>query len=86
MTDERGALTQGRAKQLLADLGLLLSANLHPELGDVGAGLHGRELTEVGVIVTGGNLDEEDKGLGLSVEFLLQDAGRFLDITLGGWK
>lgn len=86
VTDKRGALTHGRAEQLLADLGFLLIAHLQPVFRNEGSGLDSGELTKVGVIVSGGDLNEEDKRLRLAVEFLLQDAGRFLNIALGGWK
>jgi hypothetical protein len=48
--------------------------------------LDGGQLAEVGVLMASSNLDEEDKRLRLAVELFLQDAGGFLDISLGGWR
>jgi hypothetical protein len=47
--------------------------------------LDGGQLAEVGVLMASSNLDEEDKRLRLAVELFLQDAGGFLDVSLGGW-
>jgi hypothetical protein len=55
-------------------------------LRNEGSRLDSGELAKVGIIVGGGDLNEEDEGLRLAVELLLQDAGRFLNIALGGWK
>jgi hypothetical protein len=75
----------GGAKQLLADLGLLVGRNLQPVLGNERTGLHGRELAQILVLMASANLDEEDKGFGLVIELLLQDSGGLLKVSLGGY-
>jgi hypothetical protein len=86
VTDKILALAHGSTKQLLPNLRLLSRGNLQPVLLDETTGLDGGQLTEVGVLMAGSDLDEEDKGLRLAVELFLQDAGGFLDISLGGWR
>lgn len=54
-------------------------------LGNERAGLHGRELAQILVLMASADLDEEDKGFGLVVELLLQDSGGLLKVSLGGY-
>lgn len=70
---------------MLADLGLLVGRNLQPVLGNERTGLYGRELAQILVLMASADLDEEDKGFGLVVEFLLQDSGGLLKVSLGGY-
>jgi hypothetical protein len=68
---------------LLADLRLLTGLDGNPVLVDEGPSLDGGELSEVGIFVSGSDLDEKDQGLGLVVELALENAGGLLDVTLG---
>ena len=86
VTDKVGRLAHGSTEQLLADLRLLTGLDGNPVLVDKGPSLDGGELSEVGIFVSGSDLDEKDQGLGLVVELALENAGGLLDVTLGSYR
>jgi hypothetical protein len=83
MTHQLGVAAQTATQQLLSDLRLLSSGHLQPVFSDQATGLNSGQLSEIGIIVCGSNLDEEKESLGLIVEFSLQDTSGLLHVTIG---
>lgn len=70
---------------MLANGGFLVGGDLFPVLGDEAGSLNGGLLAEVGILVGADDLDQEEEGLGLGVEVLLQLGRDGLDPLRVGW-
>lgn len=64
---------------MLANRGLLVGGNLLPVPGHEAGGLDGGLLAKVGIVVGADDLDQEEEGLGLGVEVLLELGSDGLD-------
>lgn len=70
---------------MLANGRLLVGGDLLPVLGDEAGSLDGGLLTKVDILVGADDLDEEEEGLGLGVEVLLELGSDGLDSLRVGW-
>ena len=84
MANSAGALLEGTIDKVLAGKLALVLCRLLPVLGDEAESLDGSQLANTGVAMGEGNLDEEQKRLGLRVVILLQVGGDSLDLLCVG--
>lgn len=81
----RGLLEDTLKKVVSGELSLVLGGLL-PELGDQTESLDRGELSNTGVSMCEGDLDEGEQRLGLCVEVLLELGGNGLDLLRVGWR
>lgn len=71
---------------MLANSRFLIGGDLFPELGNEAGGLDGGLLSDVDIVVGADDLDQEEEGLGLGVEVLLELSSDGLDpLRVGCW-
>lgn len=86
MADTSGGLLEDTLQKVVAGKLSLVLGGLLPELGDQTKGLDRGELSDTGISMCEGDLDEGEKRLGLGVEVLLELGGNGLDLLSVGWR
>lgn len=86
MADTSGGLLEDTLKEVVASKLSLVLGGLLPVLGDQTESLDRGELSNTGISMCEGDLDEGEKRLGLVVEVLLELGGNGLDLLSVGWR
>ncbi|CAF3613877.1 unnamed protein product [Fusarium graminearum] len=86
VADTSGGLLEDTLQKVVAGKLSLVLGGLLPELGDQTKGLDRGELSDTGISMCEGDLDEGEKRLGLGVEVLLELGGNGLDLLSVGWR
>lgn len=86
MADTSGGLLEDTLEKVVTGELSLVLGGLLPELRDQTKGLDRGELSDTGISMCEGDLDEGEQRLGLCVEVLLELGGNGLDLLCVGWR